>query len=75
MVAAAEHNQEPTRGAFGDALRRSHGVSLTTRELRALQWRAKYGSVGMLIRQLIGREEFEKLIRETESERRAAKAN
>lgn len=29
----------------------------------------------MLIRQLIGREEFEKLIRETESERRAAKAN
>ena len=75
MVAPAEHNKQPTRGAFGEPLRVSHGCSLTVRELRALKWRSHYGSVGMVLRSLIGQKTFEKLIRETEAERAAAGAN
>lgn len=75
MVAPAEDNIPKTRGAFGDPLSISHGVQWTQRELRALKWRARFGSVGNVVRSMIGTKTMERLVRDTEAERRKSATN
>lgn len=67
MVAPSEHNETTARGSFGEPLRRSFGVSFTTREIHALRRGSRFGSVSKLVRTLIDPEKFEELISRTEA--------
>lgn len=78
MVAAANESQlflaadDDTKGAFGAALRRPEGVTLTEEERRALK--CIFGSVTKGVRTLIGRKKFERTVR-LYRKRRAARTN